>query len=299
MDQQTPPNSSFGLRSWQRLRRWLRGELVALPIERQIPALTDWFQGDCGQLVLEQERAELDTILPSLFGYHLLQMSVSEGVELASSSPIHHRISLGCTPPRQQAVAPGCTVQCCAHVDSLPFETDAVDVVLLHHLLEFSHNPHQVLKEAHRVLMPRGHLVIISFNRYSLLGLWKWVASLISTRPHWQYNAITRRRLHDWFKFLDLEETSMTTTFYRPPCQNGALLGKLGVVERLGRLLRLPFGGVTIIVARKDVHAVTPIRAPWEKHPRRLLGVVPVRSSTTRTPTCRHPVTRHNRNSLH
>jgi SAM-dependent methyltransferase len=42
--------------------------------------------------------------------------------------------------------------------------------VLLPHVLEFSDNPHQVLREVSRILMPEGHVVVSGFNPWSLWG---------------------------------------------------------------------------------------------------------------------------------
>ena len=41
--------------------------------------------------------------------------------------------------------------------DFLPIESNSIDLVLLPHILEFSANPHQILREVHRVLVPEGH----------------------------------------------------------------------------------------------------------------------------------------------
>jgi len=36
------------------------------------------------------------------------------------------------------------------------------------HTLEFTNDPHQVLREVDRVLIPEGHVVILAFNPWSL-----------------------------------------------------------------------------------------------------------------------------------
>ena len=38
----------------------------------------------------------------------------------------------------------------------LPFESQSIDLVVLPHVLEFSDNPHQVLREVERILRPEG-----------------------------------------------------------------------------------------------------------------------------------------------
>jgi SAM-dependent methyltransferase len=267
----------------KQIKRWLRDDLVEQPLATQVSYLTEWFDSPCGQLLLENERAEVAKTLPSLFGYHLLQLSVSRSADLVQGSPIHHRVTVIPKPGEMETASTAGTAQLIADFDMLPIDSDSIDVIVLHHLLEFSPNPHQILKEVNRVLIPRGHVIIIGFNPYSLFGLWKRIASLLTGKRHWRYSAITRRRLLDWFKFLDLEKTAMSTTFFRPPCQSAQLLKRLSFLESFGQALRLPMGGAYIVVARKDVCAVTPIKAPWEKNHRRMLGMAAARPSSPRS----------------
>ena len=57
----------------------------------------------------------------------------------------------------------------------LPFSFDVFSTVVLPHVLERHRLPHQVLREAHRVLMPEGHIVLTGFNPRSFLGLQRWL----------------------------------------------------------------------------------------------------------------------------
>lgn len=261
------------------MQRWWRGELVEQDLAGQTPVLAEWFASPCGKLLLESEQAVMAGLLPSFFGYHLLQMSAAIESDLAGQSPIHHRVVISGRVDSIMADSNIGLVSCC---ESLPFENDSIDVVILHHVLDFSLNPHQVLKEINRVLIPRGHVIIVGFNPFSLFGLWKAVASLLTRSPQWRYNGIAKKRLLDWFKLLDLEKSTVQHAFYRPPCSSAALLKRLAFLEKAGQRLGAPFGGVYLMVARKDVCAVTPIRAPWERNSRRIIGLAQARPSTSR-----------------
>ena len=289
------PRTSFSDRlSLQAIKNWLRGEIVDKPLPQSIPQLAEWFDKPCGRLLVASEMQVVNDMLPALFGYHLMQMSVSETVELAHDSPIHHRITVHTRTNFAQSPEKHCDgrvdskdgdkrVHLVADFDQLPIESDSVDVVVLHHVLDFSPNPHQVLKEVNRILIPRGHVIIIGFNPFSLFGLWKMFASLFSKNSHWRYSSIAKRRLFDWFKLLDLEKSRITHTFFRPPFSSVILLNRFAFLERAGGKLGMPFGGVYVILARKDIAAVTPIRAPWEKANRRLIGLATARPSTPRS----------------
>ena len=52
----------------------------------------------------------------------------------------------------------------------LPFASHSLDLVVLPHVLEFSTDPHQVLREVERVLIPEGQVIICGFNPTSLWG---------------------------------------------------------------------------------------------------------------------------------
>jgi SAM-dependent methyltransferase len=235
----------------------------------------------CGQLLLENEQQVINELLPSLFGYHLLQMSMSETVDLSQGSPIHHRVSLITRSDiHQEMKIKGCLI---SSFDQLPIESDSVDVVVLHHVLDFSPHPHQVLKEVNRILIPRGHVIIVGFNPFSLFGLWKVFASLFTINPQWRYSSIAKRRLFDWFKLLDLEKSKVTHTFFRPPCASASLLRRLSFLETAGNKLGIPIGGAYVVLARKDVGAIIPIKAPWEKYGKRLMGMATARPTSPRS----------------
>src|SRR6185437_6050332 len=52
----------------------------------------------------------------------------------------------------------------------LPFAENTFDLVVLPHALEFTDDPHLMLREAYRVTRPEGQIVIAGFNPFSLYG---------------------------------------------------------------------------------------------------------------------------------
>lgn len=54
---------------------------------------------------------------------------------------------------------------------ALPFAPQSLDLLVLPHALEASPDPHAVLREAERVLVPEGRVVIIGFNPLSAWGV--------------------------------------------------------------------------------------------------------------------------------
>ena len=52
---------------------------------------------------------------------------------------------------------------------SCPLASQSVDLVALPHVLEGHPNPHEVLREVERVLIPEGQVVLSGFNTASLV----------------------------------------------------------------------------------------------------------------------------------
>ena len=228
--------------------------------ERQV-ALENWYQSSVGQRVWQDEKQLLDNHLPSLFGYHLMSLGVSPGLPLATASPIHHQIVLSPAP-----VADRTTM--CAKFNALPLDTESIDVALLHHSLDYSEDPHQLLRETARVLMPFGHVLIFGFQRWSALGMQHAFRQRLQTEDSVAaHHFMSVMRLHDWLKLLDFDILKSRHTVYVPPQLNDTVQQKLHWFNRLAWGAQLPFGSVYFILARKTVAGVRPIPAPWEKFP--------------------------------
>lgn len=231
-------------------------------LELTVNELQQWFESPLGKHLLEEEQKVIDQALSCLFGYHLLQMSVHQSLKLYAASRVCHCVNVGAGAPRDSE-QPGLY----ATLDALPFADETVDVTILHHVLDFSDNPHQVLREATRVTIARGYIVIVGFNPNSVMGLLKPFAQLFSSNPIWRRNSLRRSRLSDWMKFLDCQVVEKLSSHYVPPLQNQRFLAQASRFgSRFGRWT-LPFGNFYCLVVRKDRTALTPIRPHWLVQP--------------------------------
>lgn len=239
------------------LTHWGRG---LPPLGEAVPAMERWFRTPAGRELLSRELIQVDEVLQCLFGYHLCQMSVCRDLELTTTSRIRHRFNLN---PLAAEDPDGRGPSALARPEQLPLPAESTDVVLLHHILEFSNQPHQVLREAARVLIPRGHLVIVGFNPWSLLGIWKALSSLRS-EPHWRYQALSAGRLTDWLRLLEIEPTGLSRGFYRLPLQQAGPLAWLHGWDNWCERWQWPGGGFYVLVARKEIVPLTPVRSLWK-----------------------------------
>ena len=229
--------------------------------------LRAWSTAWPGRAVLAAERVALEEFLPNLFGYYLLQVGSLCDPQAVSASRIRSRVCVTDAQPRFDEECPSVV----GSAQSLPFAADSVDVVVLQHVLEFQDSPHEALREAERVLVPEGHLVLAGFNPFSLVGLWR-AAERRRAGPPWSGRFVSPTRVKDWLALLGLEATEVRMLFFRPPFSRPALLRRLRRLESLGARLWPYAGGVYVIVARKRVATLTPIKPRWL--PRRgLVGV--------------------------
>lgn len=226
--------------------------------------LRDWFGQPLGQLISELEQSFLAEHLANVFGYHILQIgSLGWNADFLSASRIRHHVLIEWDDQRD---ANG--IGLVARPGELPICSDSVDVVVLPHTLEFEDNPHRILRESERILIPEGRLVVLTFNAWSLWGIWR------ALRPHrksvpWNGHFLSQGRLRDWLSLLGLEIESTHGLFYRPPLHNWTLMRKLLFLELLGEHAWPVFSAVRITVAMKRVSTLTPIKPRWR--PRRSL----------------------------
>ena len=134
-----------------------------------------WFETALGRYLQHEEQDLFDQAVVDLFGFNALQMGCLQ-MDLLGNSRIAHRYrSSDYADAAQKA-----DLQCCD--DFLPFAEASIDLLLLPHRLEFSERPHQTLREAERVMMPEGHLLISGFNPFSLWGLALGFKNIVSGR---------------------------------------------------------------------------------------------------------------------
>lgn len=207
-----------------------------------------WFVSPAGAKVLEQEQRAIDKALSCLFGYHLLQLSVLPSAHLYGSSRIAHCCRVSYQPTAAELVS---------EFEVLPLANESVDVTLVHHALDFSENPHQLLNEVSRVTIAHGHMVIVGFDPRSLTGALKPFAQLMSAQTVWKRHSFSCGRINDWFKLLGFELVDTYAGHCRVPVARHLSKG-------VSRHVRMPFGHFYCLVARKSLAGARPIKPLWD-----------------------------------
>ncbi|HKK13600.1 MAG TPA: methyltransferase domain-containing protein [Gammaproteobacteria bacterium] len=224
--------------------------------------LRQWYLRPLGQLLADREQQALHEFLPTLFGYHLLVVDPPWERLALEGSRIRHRVLMRGEPDADAGLL--------GTPEALPVSTDSVDMLILPHVLELADNPHEVLREADRCLIPEGHLAVLGFNPLSCWGVWRVLARRRGRLP-WSARFISVSRLKDWLALLGFDTLAVRPVLFRPPLQRQGALERLAWLERLGRR-GWPLGaGAYLLLARKRVVGLTPLRPRWRPR-RRLLG---------------------------
>ncbi|MDX1754979.1 MAG: class I SAM-dependent methyltransferase [Marinobacter sp.] len=218
-----------------------------------------WFQTNLGRALIADQRKCVERVLADVLpGARQLQVGISHRLPLASTSDFTHKVIS--TPEWCPDLPPGVVV---CDGDELPFPSESMDLVILHHTADFSAYPHQVVREASRILRGGGQMLTIGFNPLSLWGMRKWLSR--STSGPWGGRFLFRSRLEDWLNLLDFELDRSGTYFMRFPVQNQKLLEQFERLERLGGHRFLPIGGYYCILATKRIGAMIKTRPLWRR----------------------------------
>src|ERR1019366_6583084 len=148
----------------------------------------------------------------------------------------------------------------------LPFASQSLDLVVLPHVLEFAAEPHQVLREVERVLIPEGQLIVCGFNPISLWGARQAVGRVSGSWFLPQAGEfIGLPRLKDWLKLLNMEVNRGHFGCYAPPCNTEKWLNRFSFMEKAGDRWWPYLGAVYIVQAIKRVKGMRLIGPAWSK----------------------------------
>jgi SAM-dependent methyltransferase len=220
-------------------------------------ALREWFAYGAGARLADAERELLERLSEDIFGYHLVQVQdFGHGLGTFRQCPVKNRSLL------DQCGDRVADASACARGEQLPLASDSVDLVVLPHTLDFALDPHQVLREVERVLIPEGRVLIVGFNPFSLWGLWRLALRWRGTVP-WCGHFLSYRRIVDWLGLLGFDVEYTDVRAFAPPFRHEGWPRRLLWLERLGRHVWPMVAGVYAVRAVKRVSTVRPIRSPW------------------------------------
>lgn len=186
-----------------------------------------------------------------IFGYYLLKVGNLSCQLDTHEARLRHQITLG-----DQA----CSPHIIADADALPISAASVDAILLSHCLEFQMDPHHVIREAHRVLISDGYLLLSGFNPFSMVGICRHLPWLKHDLPQ-QGHFFSASRIKDWLHLIGFEVLSEERFFCSAML---AVEHKTGRWQRFNEKYLNYFAASYLLVARKRELPLTPIRPKWQ-----------------------------------
>lgn len=214
--------------------------------------ITDWWKSPLGRHIVAEERAVLAMFPQYFHGHYQIQIGDCESLfpELRGSNV-------------QKRMSPLADFE--GKVNALPFKSRSINTLLLPHVLEFSDDPHQILREAERVLEMDGIIVLYIFNPWSLWGLRRLI-SRKNTAPWYGY-FFSRARIKDWLSLLNFDVIETQALLFHPPINNTVWFKRLGFITQWCRRCGSLFSGATLLIAQKQTIPLNPIKYGWRTKP--------------------------------
>ncbi len=224
--------------------------------------LAEWFATPLGRYLAGREQAYFDQTVADIFGYYALQIGLPEQPALAQCR-IPSRWTLDYDPPAELLADP----------HALPFGENAVDLVVMQHALEFTDDPHLMLREAYRVLRPEGQIIVAGFNPFSLWGAKRYFGR--EQAPPWNGGFIGLWRLKDWLSLLGFDVIGGRLDAYVPPFSSERWLKRSAFFDKAGDRWWPIAGGVYFLRATKKVAGMRVIAPAWQRRERRKKALAP------------------------
>jgi SAM-dependent methyltransferase len=135
----------------------------------------------------------------------------------------------------------------------MPLPDASIDRMLVVHALETVESPTELLHEIWRILTPGGRIIVVVPNRR---GLW----ARMDTTPFGHGQPFSRTQLKGLMRQTMFSPEGWAETLYVPPLRSRFFLRSAVAWERLGVGLALPFAGLHIVEATKQLYRPVAVR---------------------------------------
>lgn len=133
--------------------------------------LEKFYSSSLGQYALRWEQNQYDKLVSDCFGYNAVQLGAT-GIDFLKNNRIGLKVAAEPTlRPLTQHLETDDRVPLQMLFEAMPFESESIDLVVMPHSLEVSEDPHALLREIYRILIPGGRIILTGFNLMSLWGL--------------------------------------------------------------------------------------------------------------------------------
>jgi len=223
---------------------------------------SNWYQTLSGQASLDKLDDVCADILSETFGYYAIEAGVLSGThDLLKYSRIAAGFSLVSKDVKNNNELKA-NSSVISSIEQLPIASDNIDLVVASHVLELSKDPHQVLREIDRVLVPEGHCILIGFNPFALSRIKHLMGSVLNrNKDSYQMRSVARVR--DWFSLLGFEVLDVHYMGARPRVKNKKIFESMNWLENLGQYAEPVLGNMYVLHVKKQVVAMRPYKKVW------------------------------------
>ena len=220
----------------------------------------------CGRHLLEWEQQRCDEAVADIFGYHSVQMGLPMLQALRHNRMPHRWVAAHHSDwSGEHAICQGGgAIHLHCAPEALPFAEGSVDLLVLPHTLELCADPHAALREAVRVLVPEGRLLVFGLNPYSLWGMQHGLERAVPPAlsawqglPHW--------RVKDWLQVLAMDVVAADFGCHVPAMETAEWLQRWLWLDKLGHKAWPMLGGAYCMLAVKKVHGMRMLTPQWRK----------------------------------
>jgi len=217
--------------------------------------LPKWYANKVGSKLIDSESQVLNALLGEVCGFHLVFIGEPALSDMILPNLVPHHVVVH---PKafsfkgRMSPLPG-------EMNTIPLTSDSVDVVILGHTLELSLNPHEVLREAYRILIPEGHIIITGINPLSCWGGW-YSYKRLRGKFSPQGNMLSANRIKDWLSLLSFQVVDLQKYHFRPPMGADAIDERLRYLDTIGKYVWPFWGGGYVLQAVKRVVPLTPVK---------------------------------------
>ncbi|MGF1707836.1 methyltransferase domain-containing protein [Enterovibrio baiacu] len=210
-----------------------------------------WDQFAHGEWACAHIQTRLDEWLPKMFGYHMLKLGGLSCELVSGHCNIQHQVCIDKLNPLRNVESENY---------DLPFVDKAFDVCVLANQLDYSDDPHRLLREIDRVMIDDGYLVITGVNPSSIMGVGRLIPWRKNRMP-WNGRMFTPLRVRDWLGVLNYEIVELSCFGLIPATKHRTC----GVwFENACSGLLPAIGSLYFIVARKRTYPLKPIKPEWK-----------------------------------
>jgi SAM-dependent methyltransferase len=230
-----------------------------LTTEKPIITLASWLDSPAGRYVLAWEKARLNALTADIFGFNAVQIGLPQ-LDALEANRMPNKWLTDTHLPQNKEVR----IVMAHDFAELPFASQSLDLVVLPHVLEFATEPHQILREVERVLIPEGQIIVCGFNPASLWGARQGAGRL--TGAHFlpqDGEFISVPRIKDWLQLLNMGVNRGHFGCYAPPCATEKWLGRFSFMENAGDRWWPYLGAVYIVQAIKRIKGMRLIGPVW------------------------------------